>query len=103
MSFPSDLAIAEAASLRPLGEVAAGMGIEERLLLPYGRGVAKIDLAAIEELADRPKAKYVVVTAVTPTPLGEGKTTTTVGLGQAMARTGRRATVALRQPSMGPT
>jgi formate--tetrahydrofolate ligase len=103
MSFPSDLAIAEAASLRPLGEVAAGMGIEERLLLPYGRGVAKIDLAAVAELADRPKAKYVVVTAVTPTPLGEGKTTTTVGLGQAMARTGRRATVALRQPSMGPT
>ncbi|MDT7617326.1 MAG: formate--tetrahydrofolate ligase, partial [Pseudonocardiales bacterium] len=99
----SDLAIAEAASLRPLGEVAAGMGIEERLLLPYGRGVAKIDLAAVAELADRPKAKYVVVTAVTPTPLGEGKTTTTVGLGQAMARTGRRATVALRQPSMGPT
>jgi formate--tetrahydrofolate ligase len=103
MSFPSDLAIAQAASLRPLGEVAAGMGIEERLLLPYGRGVAKIDLAAVAELADRPKAKYVVVTAVTPTPLGEGKTTTTVGLGQAMARTGRRATVALRQPSMGPT
>ena len=103
MAFPSDLAIAKAATLRPLAEVAAGMGIDERLLLPYGRDVAKIDLAAIDELADRPKAKYVVVSAVTPTPLGEGKTTTTVGLGQAMARTGRRATVALRQPSMGPT
>ncbi|MDT7707515.1 MAG: formate--tetrahydrofolate ligase, partial [Pseudonocardiales bacterium] len=103
MPLPSDLSIAKAATLRPLTEVAAGMGIDERLLLPYGRDVAKIDLAAIEELADRPKARYVVVTAVTPTPLGEGKTTTTVGLGQAMARTGRRATVALRQPSMGPT
>jgi formate--tetrahydrofolate ligase len=103
MAFPSDLAIAKAATLRPLAEVAAGMGIDERLLLPYGRDVAKIDLAAIDELSDRPKAKYVVVSAVTPTPLGEGKTTTTVGLGQAMARTGRRATVALRQPSMGPT
>ncbi|WP_298797620.1 formate--tetrahydrofolate ligase [Pseudonocardia sp. 73-21] len=99
----SDLAIAKAASLRPLSEIAGGMGIDERLLLPYGRAVAKIDLAAVEELADGPKAKYVVVSAVTPTPLGEGKTTTTVGLGQAMARTGRRATVALRQPSMGPT
>jgi len=103
MAFPSDLAIAKAATLKPLGAIAAGMGIDERLLLPYGRDVAKIDLAAIEELADRPKAKYVVVSAVTPTPLGEGKTTTTVGLGQAMQRTGRRATVALRQPSMGPT
>ena len=101
--FPADLAIAKAATMRPLTEVAAGMGIDPRLLLPYGRDVAKIDLAAIGELADRPRAKYVVVTAVTPTPLGEGKTTTTVGLGQAMARTGRRATVALRQPSMGPT
>ncbi len=103
MAFPSDLAIAKAATLKPLAEVAAGMGIDERLLLPYGRNVAKIDLAAIEELAGRPRAKYVVVSAVTPTPLGEGKTTTTVGLGQAMHRTGRRATVALRQPSMGPT
>lgn len=102
-AFPSDLAIAKAATLRPLAEIAAGMGIDERLLLPYGRAVAKIDLAAVEELKDRPKAKYVVVSAVTPTPLGEGKTTTTVGLGQAMQRTGRRATVALRQPSMGPT
>jgi formate--tetrahydrofolate ligase len=99
----NDLQIAKAASLAPLADIAAGMGIPERLLLPYGRDVAKIDLAAIDELADRPKAKYVVVSAVTPTPLGEGKTTTTVGLGQAMARTGRRATVALRQPSMGPT
>jgi formate--tetrahydrofolate ligase len=103
MAFPSDLAIAKGAALAPLRDVAAGMGIDERLLLPYGRDVAKIDLAAIDELTDRPKAKYVVVSAVTPTPLGEGKTTTTVGLGQAMARTGRRATVALRQPSMGPT
>ncbi len=99
----TDLAIAKAATLKPLAGIAAGMGIDERLLLPYGRDVAKIDLAAIEELADRPRAKYVVVSAITPTPLGEGKTTTTVGLGQAMARTGRRATIALRQPSMGPT
>jgi formate--tetrahydrofolate ligase len=79
------------------------MGIGPHLLEAYGENVAKIKLRAIAELADRPRAKYVVVSAVTPTPLGEGKTTTTVGLGQAMAHIGRRATVAIRQPSMGPT
>ena len=103
MGFPTDLEIAKAATLRPLTDIAAEMGIGQHLVTPYGRHTAKIELDAIHELADRPKAKYVVVSAVTPTPLGEGKTTTTVGLGQAMRRTGRRATVALRQPSMGPT
>ncbi|WP_141786705.1 formate--tetrahydrofolate ligase [Ornithinicoccus hortensis] len=101
--MPSNLAIARDAVLRPLTDVAADMGIGPHLLEPYGRGAAKIDLAAIDELADRPKAKYVVVSAITPTPLGEGKTTTTVGIGQAMAHLGHRATVAIRQPSMGPT
>jgi formate--tetrahydrofolate ligase len=79
------------------------MGIGEHLLEPYGDSVAKIKLEAIEELEDRPLAKYVVVSAITPTPLGEGKTTTTVGLGQAFKHIGKRATVALRQPAMGPT
>ena len=101
--MPSDLEIARAAQLRPIADVAAGMGIDAKLLEYYGENVAKIKLAAIEELADRPKAKYVVVSAVTPTPLGEGKTTTTVGLGQAMHHIGKRATIAIRQPSMGPT
>ena len=103
MAFPSDLQIAQAATLRPLGEIADQMGIPRSLLEPYGDDVAKIKLAAIEELSDRPRAKYVVVTAITPTPLGEGKTTTTVGLGQAMRHVGKQATVAVRQPSMGPT
>ncbi|RMH80222.1 MAG: formate--tetrahydrofolate ligase [Actinomyces sp.] len=103
MTFPSDLEIARAASPKPLPEVAAAMGIGEHLLRPYGRDLAKIDLAAVDELADRPPARYVVVTAITPTPLGEGKTTTTVGLGQAMSHIGRRAVISLRQPSMGPT
>jgi formate--tetrahydrofolate ligase len=102
-AFPSDLAIAKGATLQPLVDVAAGMGIGPHLITPYGREVAKIELAAIDELADRPRAKYVLVSAVTPTPLGEGKTTTTVGLGQAMRHIGKRATVAIRQPSMGPT
>jgi formate--tetrahydrofolate ligase len=79
------------------------MGIGPHLLEPYGYDVAKIKLEAIDELKSRPKAKYVVVSAITPTPLGEGKTTTTVGLGQALAHIGKRSTVAIRQPSMGPT
>ena len=73
------------------------------MLEPYGEFVTKVKLDAIEALSDRPRAKYVVVTAVTPTPLGEGKTTTTIGLAQGMAQIGRRATAAIRQPSMGPT
>ena len=103
MAFPSDLEIARAARLRPITDIAKDMGIDARFLELYGEGVAKIKLAAIDELASRPKAKYVVVSAVTPTPLGEGKTTTTVGLGQAMQYIGQRATIAIRQPSMGPT
>src|SRR5699024_11694558 len=86
--------------LRSIEHVAAEMEIGPHLLEPYGTGVAKIDLAAIEELAQRPRAKYVVVSAITPTPLGEGKTTTTVGLGQRLNRTGRNATIAIRQASM---
>ncbi len=103
MSFPTDLDIARAAHPKPMPEVAAKMGIGEHLLRPYGTELAKISLDAIDELADRPRAKYVVVTAITPTPLGEGKTTTSVGLGQAMSHVGKNAVLSLRQPSMGPT
>src|SRR5919112_4090820 len=102
MTLPKNLEVARQAKLRPLNEIAAEIGIGEHLLEPYGEGVAKIKLDAIAELADRPKAKYVVVSAITPTPLGEGKTTTTVGLGQAFKHIGRTATVAVRQASMGP-
>jgi formate--tetrahydrofolate ligase len=79
------------------------MGISAGHLEHYGPHVAKIDLDAIDSLADQPKARYIVVTAITPTPLGEGKTTTTVGLGQALALIGKRSTIAIRQASMGPT
>jgi formate--tetrahydrofolate ligase len=103
MTFPSDLDIARQAMLRPLSDIAARMGIRADLLEPYGRGVAKVSLDAIDELTERPRAKYVVVSAITPTPLGEGKTTTTVGLGQGFGHIGRQATIAIRQPSMGPT
>ena len=103
MTLLPDLQIARTASLKPLDDIAAAMGIGSHLLEAYGEHVAKIKLSAIDELSNRPKAKYVVVSAVTPTPLGEGKTTTTVGLGQALCGIGRQATVAIRQPSMGPT
>jgi formate--tetrahydrofolate ligase len=103
MAFPSDLEIARNAQLKPVDDIASEIGLGMHLLEPYGEQVVKIKLAAVEELADAPKAKYVVVTAITPTPLGEGKTTTTVGLGQAFKHIGKRATVAIRQPSMGPT
>ncbi len=96
----SDLDIAQAATLKPIGHIADQLGVEEQYIEPYGRHMAKIDTAAIH--GER-KARYVVVTAITPTPLGEGKTTTTIGLGQALAKRGHRAVVAIRQPSMGPT
>jgi formate--tetrahydrofolate ligase len=101
--MPTALEIARSATLLPITDVAAGMGITEDLLEPYGRYVAKISLEAIDALADRPRARYIVVTAVTPTPLGEGKTTTTIGLAQGMKHIGKRATAAIRQSSMGPT
>ncbi|MEO8084407.1 MAG: formate--tetrahydrofolate ligase, partial [Ardenticatenales bacterium] len=103
MSFPTDLEIAQAATLRPIDDIAAGMGLLPDEIEHYGRGMAKIRLEAIDRLADRPLAKVVLVTAVTPTPLGEGKTTTTVGLAQALNRLGRKTTLAIRQPSQGPT
>ena len=103
MPFPSDLEIARGAELRPLAEIASETGIPTDCLEPYGEGAAKIKLDAIGRMADRPKARYVVVSAITPTPLGEGKTTTTVGLGQGFSHIGKKATIAIRQPSMGPT
>ena len=101
--MPSDLAIAQAATYRPLVDVAADLDLSPEDIEPYGRHVAKVDLAVLNRLKDQPQGKYIIVTAITPTPLGEGKTTVTVGLGQALAKRGKRALVAIRQPSMGPT
>ena len=101
--FPSDLEIASAATLRPMSEIASQMNVSPDRLEPYGRDVAKIELEVLDDIGDRPTGKYVVVTAITPTPLGEGKTTTAVGLAQGLGRLGKKAVVALRQPSMGPT
>lgn len=104
MSIPSDLSIAQSAKLLRIDKIAEQMGLEpDRDLEHYGPHVAKIKLEALERLGERPDAKYVDVTAITPTPLGEGKSTTTVGIGQAMQHIGKRAIITVRQPSQGPT
>ena len=100
--MPSDIEIARAARLRLMAEVAARLGVPYEALIPYGRNKAKIDGGFIRSLEDRPEGKLVLVTAVSPTPAGEGKTTTTVGLGDAMNRIGRRTAICLREPSLGP-
>ncbi|MDO8964876.1 MAG: formate--tetrahydrofolate ligase [Coriobacteriia bacterium] len=98
----SDVEIAQRATIVPVAEIAAAAGIAPEFLEPFGTYKAKVRLAINAELADRPNGKYVVVTAITPTPLGEGKTLTTVGLGQAFPRIGRSAFTVIRQPSLGP-
>jgi formyltetrahydrofolate synthetase len=101
---PSDLEIAQAATLKPILEIAKKVGLREEELVPYGWYKAKVSLDVLERLKDRPNGKYIDVTAITPTPLGEGKTTTTVGLTQAMGTAlGKNVIACIRQPSMGPT
>ncbi len=102
-AVPSDLEIAQAADLLPIWEIAEKMGLGRSDIELYGDHMAKVRLEAVEALAERPNARYVLVTAITPTPSGEGKSTTTVGLGQGMHHIGKSATVAIRQPSQGPT
>jgi formate--tetrahydrofolate ligase len=103
MSFPSDLEIARSVTPRPIVDVARDLGLRDEEIEPFGRTKAKVTLAAIQRLeAEQPRGKYVVVTAITPTPLGEGKSTTTVGLAQGLNRIGHRAAVCIRQPSLGP-
>jgi len=100
--FLSDLEIARAARMKPIDEVAAGLGIPDRHLYRYGPYKAKISLEFIEGLKSRPNGKLILVTAVNPTPAGEGKTTATVGLGDALNRIGRKTAICLREPSLGP-
>ncbi len=98
----SDLEIAREASLRPITEVAASLGLTAEELHLYGPYMAKVPLGVMDRLADRPDGKLILVTAMTPTKHGEGKTTTTIGLTQALARLGQRAVAAIREPSLGP-
>ena len=98
----SDIEIATGAQMRPIAEIAQGLGIQPEELEPYGRYKAKLGDGLYQRLQGRPDGKLVLVTAINPTPAGEGKTTTTIGLGQAMERLGKRAVIALREPSLGP-
>jgi formate--tetrahydrofolate ligase len=98
----TDLDIARAATLRPIEEIGAAAGLPAAALYRYGPYKAKIDLAHAAALKDKPRGKLILVTAISPTPAGEGKTTTTIGLGDALARIGKRTVIALREPSLGP-
>ncbi|HIC95896.1 TPA: formate--tetrahydrofolate ligase, partial [Candidatus Bipolaricaulota bacterium] len=102
-TVPSDLEIAQAAKLKPIVELAREVGILEEELEPYGRYKAKVHLEIRERLKDRPNGKYIDVTAITPTPLGEGKTVTTIGLSQGLHYIGKKVFTCIRQPSQGPT
>jgi formate--tetrahydrofolate ligase len=102
MSREQNLAVAQAVTLKPIEEIATRLSLSSQYLEPYGRFKAKIALDALSVASSRPAGKLILVSAINPTPAGEGKTTTTVGLGQALARLGKKATVAVREPSMGP-
>jgi formate--tetrahydrofolate ligase len=98
----SDIEIAQEAKILPIMEIAKNVGLTEDDIELHGKNIAKVSLDVIEKLKDRPTAKYIVVTAITPTPLGEGKTVTTIGLGQALNRIGKKTVTCIRQPSLGP-
>ena len=98
----SDIEIAQAAKMKPIIEIAESIGLVEDDLELYGKYKAKVKLEVLERLKDKPNAKYVDVTAITPTPLGEGKTVTTIGLGMSLNRIGKKAIICIRQPSLGP-
>jgi formate--tetrahydrofolate ligase len=98
----SDIGIAQNATLKPIGEIAARLGIPAASIENYGHFKAKIALDYIDTLKGRPDGKLILVTALSPTPAGEGKTTTTVGLGDALNRIGKKAVICLREPSLGP-
>ncbi|OLF77937.1 formate--tetrahydrofolate ligase [Maricaulis sp. W15] len=98
----SDIEIARAATLKPMVEIAAGLDVPADAIIPFGRSKAKLSGEYIATLKDRPRGKLILVTAISPTPAGEGKTTTTVGLGDGLARIGKKVAICLREPSLGP-
>lgn len=97
----SDIEIANSCEMRPIGEIAKAAGIEEKYVEQYGKYKAKIDLSVFDSIK-KPNGKLVLVTAISPTPAGEGKTTTTIGLADGIKRLGKNVSVALREPSLGP-
>ncbi|WP_010631255.1 formate--tetrahydrofolate ligase [Sporolactobacillus vineae] len=103
MAVKSDIEIAQEAKLAPISQIADGLGLEEEDWEPYGRYKAKVSVQTLKKLQDEPDGKIILVTSINPTPAGEGKSTVTVGLGQALNRIGKRTVIALREPSLGPT
>ncbi len=102
MAVPSDLEIAQAAKMKPIAEIASALGLTEDEIEPYGKYKAKVSLSVLDRLKDRPNGKLIDVTAITPTPLGEGKTVTTIGLSQSLGYIGKKVFTCIRQPSLGP-
>ncbi len=102
MEMKSDIEIARDSKLKPITEIGAALDIPETSIQQYGLYKAKLDFAFLNSLASKPDGKLILVTAVSPTPAGEGKTTTTVGLGDALNSLGRKTTICLREPSLGP-
>src|SRR5579864_8397733 len=100
--MPSSLEIAQAAKMRPIADIAADIGLEPDEVELYGRYKGKVDLSVLDRLADRPDGKLIDVTAITPTPAGEGKTTTSVSLTQGLGRIGKNPVLCLREASLGP-
>ncbi|HEV7984591.1 MAG TPA: formate--tetrahydrofolate ligase, partial [Steroidobacteraceae bacterium] len=98
----TDIEIAQKAKLQRISQVARKLGIDDQHLDPYGHYKAKVSLDYVSSLAAKPDGKLILVTAITPTPAGEGKTTTTVGLGDALNLIGKKACICLREPSLGP-
>jgi formate--tetrahydrofolate ligase len=102
MLMKSDIEIAQETPIRPISEIAESIGLSRDDIIPYGRYIAKVPLGIMENYKDDPDGKLVLITAMTPTSMGEGKTTTTIGLGQALNQIGKRAMMAIREPSLGP-
>ena len=102
MAFKSDIEIAQACEKKKITEIARVAGVDEKYLEQYGNHKAKVDYRMLKDLADKPDGKLILVTAITPTPAGEGKTTTSVGLTDGLRKIGKNAIVALREPSLGP-
>lgn len=101
-TYRSDIEIAQSATMLPISEIAQNIGLEEEYLEHYGKYKAKIDYGVLKKKKDRPDGKLILVTAITPTPAGEGKTTVSVGLADGLRKIGKNAVVALREPSLGP-
>ena len=98
----SDIEIAQAATLKPISDIASKLNVSQADLIPYGQHIAKLSSSCIKKIQKNPNGKLILVTAISPTPAGEGKTTTTIGLADALNHIGQKAVACLREPSLGP-